>query len=62
MAATLSRAEWHLLKECRASRKLSNEPELQRLLYKGALIEYANGVQWSDVHPVLWELLSFYTE
>lgn len=62
LAATLSMAEWKLLKQCHANRLLTNEPEIQQLLYKGALVEYSNSRQWCDVHPLLWSLLDYYAE
>lgn len=62
LAANLTLAEWRLLKTRHNDRMLSNEPEVQQLLYKGALIEYSNGVQWCDVHPALWGLLDYYVE
>jgi hypothetical protein len=62
LAANLTLAEWRLLKTRHNDRMLSNEPEIQQLLYKGALIEYSNDVQWCDVHPALWGLLDFYVE
>lgn len=62
LAANLTMAEWQLLKTRHGDRMLSNEPEIQQLLYKGALIEYSNDVQWCDVHPALWGLLEHYVE
>lgn len=62
LAANLSLAEWRLLKTRHNDRLLSNEPEIERLLQKGALIEYPNDPSWCDVHPVLWGLLDRYTE
>ncbi|HNS02960.1 MAG TPA: hypothetical protein PKM78_11335 [Anaerolineae bacterium] len=62
LAANLTLAEWRLLKTRHGDRKLSNEPEVQQLLYKGALIEYSNDVQWCDVQPALWSLLEYYVE
>ncbi len=60
LAANLSQQEWRLLAARHHDRLLSNEPEIEQLLYKGALIEYSNGVQWCDVHPALWGLLNHY--
>jgi hypothetical protein len=60
LAANLSQQEWLLLAARHQDRLLSNEPEIEQLLYKGALIEYSNGVQWCDVHPALWGLLDHY--
>lgn len=62
LAANLNLAEWRVLKQCHHQRRLSNEPDIQQLLYKGALIEYSNEVQWCDVHPALWSLLDYYIE
>ncbi len=62
LAANLTLAEWRLLKTRHGDRILSNEPEVQQLLYKGALIEYSNDVEWCDVQPALWSLLEHYVE
>jgi len=62
MAANLSLAEWRLLKARHRDRLLTNEPEIERLLQKGALIEYPNDPHWCDVHPALWSLLDRYVE
>ena len=62
LAANLSMAEWQLLRQRHADRMLSNEPAVQQLLYKGALIEYSNDVQWCDVHPALWGMLEHFAE
>lgn len=62
MAANLSLAEWRLLKARHGDRLLTNEPELEKLLQKGALIEYPNDPHWCDVHPALWSLLDRYVE
>ncbi len=62
LAANLSLAEWALLNQRHSDRILSNEPAVQQLLYKGALIEYANGLPWCDVHPALWSVLAHYVE
>ena len=48
------------LGHCHTERRLTNEQEIQQLLYKGALIEYSNDRQWCDVHPLLWSLLDYY--
>ncbi|RLT35952.1 MAG: hypothetical protein DWI57_15230, partial [Chloroflexi bacterium] len=53
LAANLSMAEWQLLRQRHTDRRLSNETAIQQLLYKGALIEYSNDIQWCDVHPAL---------
>jgi hypothetical protein len=60
LAANLTLAEWRTLRARRRDRMLSNEPEIQQLLYKGALIEYSNDVEWCDVQPALWGLLEHY--
>jgi hypothetical protein len=36
---------------------LTNEPDKQRLLHNGTLIEYHNDEPWCDAQPVLWYLL-----
>jgi len=55
-------AEWQLLRQRHTDRMLSNEPAIQQLLYKGALIEYSNDVQWCDVHPALWGMLEHFAD
>lgn len=60
LAASLTMEEWKILAQRHADRRLSSESEIQVLLYKGALIEYSNGVPWCDVHPALWSLLDQY--
>ncbi|MCX7853940.1 MAG: hypothetical protein N2383_14330 [Caldilineales bacterium] len=62
LAANLSLAEWRLLKARHGDRRLTNEPAIETLLYKGALIEYSNDPSWCDVHPMLWGLLERYGE
>ncbi len=62
LAANLSLAEWRLLKARHADRRLTNEPAIETLLQKGALIEYPNDPSWCDVHPALWSLLDRYAE
>lgn len=62
LAANLSLDEWRLLKKRHNDRLLTNEPEIERLLQKGALIEYPNDPFWCDAHPVLWSLLDHYAE
>lgn len=62
MAANLSLVEWRVLKARHRDRRLTNEPEIEKLLYKGALVEYPNDPHWCDVHPVLWGLLDRFAE
>jgi Cdc6-like AAA superfamily ATPase len=62
LSINLRRTDWKLLIERRADRKISNEAEMQRLLYTGALVEYTNHLPWCDVHPVLWPLLNHYAD
>jgi hypothetical protein len=62
MAANLSLAEWRVLRARHRDRRLTNEPDIEQLLYKGALIEYPDDPHWCDVHPVLWSLLDRYVE
>lgn len=59
-AAGLSLAQWRHLSARRQDRQLSNTPDTRELLYRAALIEYSNGRQWCDVHPLLWDLLDYY--
>lgn len=62
LAAPLTLAEWDLLRARHQDRRLSNEAEMQQLLYKGALIEYANDVQWCDAHSALWSFLELFDQ
>lgn len=62
LSANLTRKEWHLLKARHSDRLLTNEQDIEKLLHKGALIEYPNDKSWCDVNPVLWGLLDHYTE
>lgn len=55
--APLSRKDVQTLRNRHRDHSLSNDPEDQRLLYNGSLIEYANDVAWCDAHPVLWSVL-----
>ncbi len=55
--APLTRQDLHLRRARHRDRSLSNDPEDQRLLYNGSLIEYANDVSWCDAHPALWSIL-----
>jgi hypothetical protein len=57
LSAPLRGDDWQRLRTCHATRQLNNDPELQRLLYNGTLIDYSNGEPWCDVHPALWALL-----
>ena len=61
LSANLSRADWQLLAQRHNDHEPSNEAEMQRLFYKGALIEYSNGVQWCDVHSLLEDQIERYT-
>lgn len=53
----LTRRDLEVLRARHRDRQLSNDPDEQRLLYNGSLIEYFNGGQWCDAHPALWSLL-----
>jgi len=59
-AANLNIAQWQVLKTKHRDRMLSNDVAVRDLLYQAALIEYSNGQQWCDVHPLLWSLLDYY--
>jgi hypothetical protein len=60
LSAPLSSSDWRKLHVCHTTRQLNNDPDMQRLLYNGALIDYSNGDPWCDVHPALWALLERY--
>lgn len=55
--APLSRQDLQTLRVRHRDRSLSNDPEDQRLLYNGSLVEYTNDQAWCDAHPVLWSVL-----
>jgi hypothetical protein len=55
--APLTRHDLQVLRARHQDRRLSNDPDEQRLLYNGSLIEYFNDAQWCDAHPALWSLL-----
>ena len=55
--APLSRGDIEVLRARHRDRQLSNDPEEQRLLFNGSLIEYSNEESWCDAHPALWSRL-----
>lgn len=55
--APLTRRDIEVLRARHRDGQLSNDPDEQRLLYNGSLIEYFNAGQWCDAHPALWSLL-----
>lgn len=57
ISAPLLQSDWQRLAHIRQTRQRSGDPEIQRLLYAGAVIEYANDTPWYDVHPALWTML-----
>jgi hypothetical protein len=57
LRAPLSRTDFQTLKQRRADQFLYSDEDERRVLYNGSLIEYENGDQWCDAHPILWELL-----
>lgn len=61
ISAPLHHKDWQRLSQVRRSHLRSGDPEMQRLLYAGALVEYTNATPWCDVHPALWPMLEQYT-
>lgn len=57
LQAPLTSHDLDVLRARHRDRKLTNDADERVLLYKGALIDYANGDQWCDAHPALWALL-----
>jgi hypothetical protein len=57
MIIGLSNQEWDLLWARRQDHAPVNEPAMQKLFYKSALVEYTNDEPWCDVHPLLWSIL-----
>jgi energy-coupling factor transporter ATP-binding protein EcfA2 len=57
LRAPLSRNDLETLTQRHQDHELTNDDTERRLLYNSSLIEYINGDQWCDAHPVLWSLL-----
>lgn len=55
--AALKASDYDVLKARHADKRLSNDPEVQEMLQALALLQYANGEHWCDVHPVVLKLL-----
>ncbi len=55
--AALKEENYRVLAERQRDKELSSDPEVQELLYALALLQYANGEAWCDVHPVVRKLL-----
>lgn len=53
----LSKQDWDLLWARHQDKDPLNDVAMQRLFYKGALIEYTNDLPWCDVHPLLLGVL-----
>lgn len=51
--ALLGSQDYAILQARHADKDLNNDDEMQSLLEKLALLEYANDVPWCDVHPIL---------
>ena len=60
LSGTLTQSDWQLLRLRQTDHFVFSEEDIQRLVYKGALVEYTNHRQWYGVHPALWELLDYY--
>jgi hypothetical protein len=55
--AALSAADYEVLATRMRDKELSSDEGVQRLLQSRALMEYANGTPWCDVHPVIRDLV-----
>lgn len=55
--AALKASDYEVLRARHADKRLSNDPEVQDMLQALALLQYANGEHWCDVHPVVLKLL-----
>lgn len=53
----LGREDYKVLKDRHLDHRFTTDPDEERLLYNGCLIEYPNENPWCDAHPVLWTLL-----
>lgn len=51
--ALLSENDYQVLAARHADKRLSSDESVQRLLQSRALLEYANGKPWCDVHPIV---------
>lgn len=58
MIIGLSSQEWDLLWARHQDHAPVNEPAMQKLFYKSALVEYTNDEPWCDVHPLLLGILT----
>ena len=56
--APLNTEDYNLLSERHRDHRFTTDPQLERLLDNGSLIEYPNHVPWCDAHPALWPLLN----
>lgn len=55
--AALKTADYAVLAARMRDRELSGDPAVQELLHSRALLEYANGEPWCNVHPVIRDLV-----
>jgi energy-coupling factor transporter ATP-binding protein EcfA2 len=55
--AALSADDYTVLAERMQDKELSSDKAVERLLQSWALMEYANGTPWCDVHPVIRDLV-----
>jgi len=55
--AALSADDYTVLAERMRDKELSSDEAVERLLQSRALMEYANGTPWCDVHPVIRDLV-----
>ena len=55
--AGLTSADYPVLRERHQDKRLSGDESVLRLLQTRALLEYANGEPWCDVHPVALPLV-----
>ncbi|HOT92869.1 MAG TPA: hypothetical protein PLJ78_17700 [Anaerolineae bacterium] len=55
--AALKASDYAVLADRMRDKDLSSDPAVQELLHSRALLEYANGEPWCDVHPVIRDLV-----
>ena len=55
--AALSAEDYNVLAARMQDRELSSDESVQRLLQSRALMEYANGTPWCNVHPIIRSLV-----
>jgi DNA polymerase III delta prime subunit len=60
--AALETKDYAILQARHSDKRLSSDEDIQRLLQSRALLEYANGQPWCDVHPAALPLVEKWTK